>query len=150
MGFDLYAISPHNEEEKSRYFRNNVWWWRPLWQYCRITGLITDREFNSGCFNDGFKIQTRKARRIGETLLLYIEDGSVGDYAKEYQQFLDNLPTTPCDTCKETGKMKDGTECNMCHGTKRAKSTNTWYPFSVENVKEFAEFCINSGGFEIC
>ena len=24
------------------------------------------------------------------------------------------------------------------------------YPFSVENVQDFAEFCMNSGGFEIC
>ena len=26
----------------------------------------------------------------------------------------------------------------------------TSYPFSVENVQNFAEFCINSGGFAIC
>ena len=24
------------------------------------------------------------------------------------------------------------------------------YPFDIENVKEFAHFCIESGGFEIC
>ena len=24
------------------------------------------------------------------------------------------------------------------------------YPFSVENVKNFANFCLESGGFEIC
>ena len=27
---------------------------------------------------------------------------------------------------------------------------DTDYPFSVENVKNFADFCINCGGFEIC
>ena len=27
---------------------------------------------------------------------------------------------------------------------------DTHYPFSVENVQDFAEFCMNSGGFEIC
>jgi len=150
MGFDLYAISPRNEEEKSRYFRNNVWWWRPLWTYCREIGLITDSEFNRGSFNDGYKIQTRKARRIGEMLLDLVDSGKVQEYATAYQQTLDNLPLKPCDTCDETGKMKDGTECNTCHGTLKQKHHATWYPFSVENVKEFAEFCINSGGFEIC
>ena len=27
---------------------------------------------------------------------------------------------------------------------------NKHYPFDIENVKEFAEFCIESGGFKIC
>lgn len=27
--------------------------------------------------------------------------------------------------------------------------SETSYPFSAANVKEFAEFCLNSGGFEI-
>ena len=30
------------------------------------------------------------------------------------------------------------------------KDFNKHYPFDIENVKEFAEFCIDSGGFEIC
>ena len=30
------------------------------------------------------------------------------------------------------------------------KDFNKHYPFDVDNVKEFAEFCIDSGGFEIC
>ena len=30
------------------------------------------------------------------------------------------------------------------------KDFNKHYPFDVENVKEFAEFCIDSGGFKIC
>ena len=32
MGMDVYGKKPKGE--KGDYFRNNVWWWRPLWQYC--------------------------------------------------------------------------------------------------------------------
>ena len=31
MGFDLSGLNPKNET--GEYFRNNVWWWRPLAQY---------------------------------------------------------------------------------------------------------------------
>ena len=33
------------------------------------------------------------------------------------------------------------------YGTKKVHGS---YPFSVENVREFANFCYQSGGFEIC
>ena len=32
MGMDVYGIAPTSE--RGEYFRNNVWWWRPLWDYC--------------------------------------------------------------------------------------------------------------------
>ena len=31
MGMDVYGIAP--EKEWGEYFRSNVWWWRPLWDY---------------------------------------------------------------------------------------------------------------------
>jgi hypothetical protein len=31
MGMDVYGKAPTVEEGK--YFRNNLWWWRPLWTY---------------------------------------------------------------------------------------------------------------------
>jgi hypothetical protein len=38
---------------------------------------------------------------------------------------------------------------NACQGKGKVRPTNTFYPFRVKNVKEFAEFCRHSGGFEI-
>ena len=31
MGMDVYGREP--EKELGKYFRSNVWWWRPLWNY---------------------------------------------------------------------------------------------------------------------
>ena len=41
-------------------------------------------------------------------------------------------------------------KCNGCEGkgTKRPWDTN--YPFDIGNVKEFAKFAAQSGGFTIC
>ena len=29
MGFDIYGLKQLENEDN--YFRNNCWWWRPLW-----------------------------------------------------------------------------------------------------------------------
>ena len=43
--------------------------------------------------------------------------------------------------------MKD---CKRCDGTGKTENFNKSYPFDLDNVREFAEFCLQSGGFEIC
>jgi hypothetical protein len=59
MGFDLIGVNPKNET--GEYFRNNVWWWRNLWAFtCQHTPGITEKDFNAGCFNDGYLIKGKK------------------------------------------------------------------------------------------
>ena len=41
-------------------------------------------------------------------------------------------------------------QCTSCDDDGKTKSFDAFYPFSEENVKEFADFCIDSGGFRIC
>ena len=43
--------------------------------------------------------------------------------------------------------MKD---CTRCSQTGKTENFNKHYPFDSRNVEEFAHFCIESGGFEIC
>jgi hypothetical protein len=40
-------------------------------------------------------------------------------------------------------------ECTNCKKTGKSTNFNKHYPFDIDNVKEFAEFCLQSGGFEI-
>ena len=40
--------------------------------------------------------------------------------------------------------------CNACNGIGTKPSMMGDYPFSAENVKEFAQFLIDCGGFQIC
>ena len=44
MGFDVFAI---NEEQENNYFRNNVWWWRPLWNLCYRVKAITEEKYEN-------------------------------------------------------------------------------------------------------
>ena len=150
MGFDLSGMNPNlttpkptlppftertdkqwaeyhdwQEDNCGVYFRNNVWWWRPLWNF--VTGIcddiLTEKDMESGSYNDGHKISKTKANRIASRLFKLIRNGDVKAYESAYRKHLDSL---------------------------NEDSWDKSYPFSEDNVREFANFCANSGGFRIC
>ena len=90
--------------------------------------------------------------------LSMIEDGSVKEYEDGYKKTLASLEQVDCGLCDSTGRRKEppehgaGTymECNSCNGTGKVDDWAKSYPFSEDNVREFANFCANSGGFRIC
>ena len=57
------------------YFRNNVWFWRPLWSYvCSVCyDILSDKDVSSGSFNDGHRISKTKAKRIASNLRKLLE-----------------------------------------------------------------------------
>ena len=139
VGKHEYAVDPQIKEEyddymKSKwewkdstdgaYFRNNVWFWRPLWNF--VTGccadILTENDISSGYMNDGHRISKTKSKRIARRLRKFLSDGSVDAYETWYTRKLSEL-----------GK----------------DDWNKNYPFDIQNVKEFERFCENSGGFEI-
>ena len=46
MGMDVYGT------REDTYFRNNIWGWRPLWNYVNETCDLSDEDFNMGLLND--------------------------------------------------------------------------------------------------
>ena len=145
-----------NEYERintGHYFRNNCWWWRPLWNYCYhiADDIISEELFESGHSNSGAGLNDKDAKELGRRLLEQIKIGGTIQYQASYQQYLDDLPDDDCMRCdnnnRGNNKKKDCTNCNK---TGKTTNFNKSYPFDIDNVKEFAEFCIQSGGFEIC
>ena len=121
---DWEAYHDWQEENCGVYFRNNVWSWRPLWHYVSSVcgNILTDKDIGSGTYNDGHRICKTKANRIARRLFKLIRKGDVKAYESAYRRHQDSLNDDNWD-----------------------KS----YPFSEDNVREFANFCLNSGGFEI-
>ena len=137
------------------YFRNNVWWWRPLWQFVceRFDDVLTEQDMERGNYNDGHEITADKAMQIGIDLTVMLEEGRIKAYADRHKAELDALEQVECDLCDGTGKrtdMKVENGCNGCSGTGKKDDWAKSYPFDIENVREFAEFCLQSGGFTIC
>ena len=158
---EMYAdYEKWQEENCGVYFRNNVWWWRPLWHF--VTGAcdsrLTEKDIESGSYNDGHKISKTKAGKIAKRLHSMIEDGKVKEYEDAFNKELNSLEQVDCDTCGATGRRNkppepgagDYQECNGCNGTGKVDDWAKSYPFSEDNVREFANFCANSGGFTIC
>ncbi len=150
MGMDVYGKNATSE--KGKYFRNNVWWWRPLWHYCLEVSEVA-RNVKHGHYNDGDGLNEEGAMDLAFALESELLAGRTAEYAAAYRQRLDALPLEDCDLCHATGTRNDQYvqgKCNKCHGEGKVKQFETWYPFSVENVQEFVEFLKDCGGFEIC
>ena len=143
----------YGKANPGHYFRNNVWWWRPLWDYCHMAApdIIDEKTYENGHHNSGAGLDADRAKALGNRLMQLIADCSVIKYEATYIQQLDDLPEDDCRICENNNrgnnKKKDCTRCNQ---TGKTENFNKHYPFDSGNVEEFAHFCIQSGGFEIC
>ena len=86
MGMDVYGERPRTN--KGEYFRNNVWWWRPLWNYVSVecSDIITKKDIERGHFNDNYLITDSKAKKIAERLLQLHNDGRPQAIQDKYKE----------------------------------------------------------------
>ena len=179
MGFDLYGLAPKmnkdikkfptyhkykdmdwikkdkvfNDDEKLRkkyweehddfeesnpgtYFRNNVWWWRPLWTFVcdNCFHILSEEQMEGGHSNSGIRIEHDQAEEIHNVIVNVIGKDQIKKMDAELEK-----------------DRKEAVERNK--GKKSTDEDFIWsanYPFDSENVMDFAEFCKQSGGFEIC
>ena len=140
----------HEDENPGNYFRNNVWWWRPLWNYVCVAceDFLTESDMEKGGANDGRNISATKSKRIASRLRKLLKQGDVQSYADEHTQRLANIEDEECDLWEGTGYRVEppnagagDDDCNGCGLTGKVKPWVANYPFDVDNVKCFAEFC---------
>tara|TARA_R110000744_G_scaffold150693_3_gene264079 strand:- start:882 stop:1397 length:516 start_codon:yes stop_codon:yes gene_type:complete len=117
----------YNQDNPGVYFRNNVWWWRPLWDlvchYC--DNVLTAKDMDRGHYNDGHKISKTKSIKIANKLTKILENGTVDTYMVNYE------------TARRQAKA-DG------------EDFATSYPIDKGNISNFRDFCRESNGFTIC
>ena len=161
------ALDKFEEQNKGYYFRNNVWWWRPLAQYViEHTKVITDdKKIQGFSYNDGVEINEEEAVQIAKQLKHLIKTGHTKKYEEDYmlaykkaelhnkkvQKELDNfqkaMDKKHGDIAPKDYPKKDYVKWNAIYSK---RDDNGTYPFAERNVKEFAEFAEQSGGFTIC
>ncbi len=174
MGMDVYGKKPTSKEGK--YFRNNVWYWRPLWNYivAEFPEYISEELATAGHYNDGAGLDGPDAKRLGKALQAAIKAGYTADYEQLFRNAQSEVELEPCGLCDSTGIRSDrvGQDmgmpdrvleqhvavvvgrttgwCNSCGGIGKVEPFALSYDFTVDNVREFAEFLLDCGGFEIC
>ncbi|QDP53414.1 MAG: hypothetical protein GOVbin4296_24 [Prokaryotic dsDNA virus sp.] len=119
------SMERYEEDNPGVYFRNNVWWWRPLWHFVcqQCSDILSEEEMNAGSYNDGKVISKAKSKKISKRLVRLLDNGTVKEYEEEYQRLTDE---------------------------EEPDSFSRNYPFAEENVRRFATFVGESGGFQIC
>lgn len=81
-----------------------------------------------------------------------LASGAVAAFERQYAADLKALPDEACKFCKRSGVRDDEVlkgKCNACAGSGTVRPWPANYAFSEENVREFAAFCRESGGFSI-
>jgi len=176
MGMDVYGREPRNEV--GEYFRSNVWWWRPLWNYTaeidhfyaeqkNAHQLISKKLFESGHHNDGEGLETEEdCRDLVKRLEWSIDEGLLAEYQKEIDESTKEAKATNealnikvealrKKVVTETGDKdiipRDYPEEDYAEwkSLQSERDYNDSYPFSQEHVEEWIAFLKVSGGFEI-
>lgn len=152
MGFDLYGLA--QKSDSGKYFRNNIWYWHPLWSYVGdvCEGVLSTSDIISGNSNSGHQITEKQALLVAKLLQETVVSGELDRYIakrnKEHERMLDEQ----CDFCNGKGIRNDSYvkgKCNACKGKGKVRPHVTEYHFEKENVLDFIKFCRASGGFEI-
>ena len=93
-----------------------------------------------GEYNSGHKISAKKAVAIGKRLLETVGAAKPEAYAKRYRSKTRIGTTKSCSAALLAAR----------HVAKSTGSNPEKPRFTIGNVKDFTNFCLASGGFEIC
>jgi len=165
------AKDEYEKEVPGHYFRNNWWYWRPMWNYACVLGIkhgiVTHRIASWGNENSGKKVNGKLAKKWGELILWDISEGNPREFEETYMQEYklaqehNNQIEKALDILREVVQAETGNE-HIVPDDYPEEHRKSWdelwtkrnhqgsYPFSEENLKEFAQFMIESGGFSIC
>ena len=197
MGFDIYGIEPKlksqepraidwdtatdkekdafckattkfEKENKGVYFRNNVWWWRPLaYLVSSECKFLTEDQERALHYNDGFTYGKETALKIARTLEKLCSNGKIDSIEEEHNQMQKEAEKNNKEVQKELDKLKANVEelrptenlapvdypfpynkhyDEICKKKDRAEG----YPFCKQNVKDFVVFLKECGGFRVC
>ena len=166
MGFDLYSTGNHTSE-KGEYFRNNVWHWRRLADFViEQTGVIEEQDKEHWQFNNGHEVSGEVAKQIAQQLKHLIKDGTVSKAIKEVEEEEKKAERNNVQIKKLHEMLRDKVEKetgkkNLAPIDYPEVDHDTWewiqkrydygssYPFTMENIEEFIQFCEDSNGFTI-
>jgi|TARA_Y100000052_G_C2909901_1_gene61861 hypothetical protein len=167
MGFDLYSLGNH-KNENGEYFRNNVWGWRRLAEFvCDKTGVIEENDKPEWQSNGGHVVSEETAFQIAKQLKALIKDGTVSKVIIEVEKEIEkadenNKFVQRCHDMLAKKVEAETGKSNLAPADYPKDDHDTWewiqsnydyrssYPFTMENVEEFIKFCENSRGFRIC
>lgn len=170
MGMDVFGRNP--SDENGEYFRANVWWWHPLWNYCALVAPDLTEAVN-GHVNDGDGLDAGEAEELANRLSHELATGATEVFHREFCEMKASAERSTCTYCGGSGVRRDEVGvnagmvdqeldpilavllgrgvgwCNGCNGEGSVEAFVTRLQFSVRTVEDFVRFLRSSGGFSI-
>ena len=158
----------HRENNPGIYFRANVWWWRPIWNYVVefCDDFLTDADLDKGYSNDSLGISKTKSKKIAARLRRTAKDGTMDlwvkvhqeryDKAKAHNEIIEKKLHSLQEQCREAVGDMNIVPADYPQPFKKRwdmlysqKDWNSSYPCNKDGLLEFERFCEESGGFII-
>src|SRR5258707_908097 len=120
MGMDVYGKKP--ESETGKYFRNNVWWWRPLAEYCCVVAPELTAKCQHWQSNDGDGLNARDSKILATVLKEHVANGHAKAYEAIREAEQNAMADEKCWLCEGTGSRAEAPKsgagdtgsCNGC------------------------------------
>ena len=162
-------LSKFEAENVGYYFRNNVWFWRPLANLITVLNedWLTDEQKERLQDNSGFEFSELEAIKIKLSLENVINNGWLKKAEEQWKkeakqaelwnaQIKEQMEKLKKQAIKETAKANIIPRDYPPH--LKLKWDKLWesedrtssYPVSLENVKNFVAFLNECGGFKVC
>jgi hypothetical protein len=100
MGMDVYGLKP--KTTVGEYFRNSIWYWHPLWDYCCFIDKTLIEKVPNAHSNDGDGLNAVESRQLGFKIAESIESGVAANYILAYNDHLKSLQKEPCHCTKSS------------------------------------------------
>ncbi len=133
MGMDVYGRKPKSDEGK--YFRANIWSWRPIHELIEKANVLSPEMVADMSYNDGAGPNEEQALLLVASLENMI-DGMDDDNTFMLSSEVDGPVAAMIANFKE-------------QGIELVSARGPVYAANVSHVREFIEFCRESGGFEV-
>tara|TARA_R100000656_G_scaffold118818_1_gene92559 strand:+ start:85 stop:708 length:624 start_codon:yes stop_codon:yes gene_type:complete len=161
------AQDTYRGENPGEYYRANVWYWRPVWNFvcAACDDFLSNKDIDAGCSNSGGKISKTKANRMGSRLKKLDKQGVIQKWEDEMMVPFNKAQKNNKQVRKEMNafqeKMKKKHGEDIVPGNYPKDDYAKWneiyaredwggsYPPSRRAIVEFGRFCAESGGFEV-
>lgn len=134
MGMDVYGRDPKSKD--GEYFRANVWSWRPIHELIQKTNILPQKLIDEMEYNDGAGPDAEQSLLLAYQLE-YMIDGMSDD-------------NTFMLTSEIDGPVAELLKNLNRQGIDIISPRGLVYEADVLHVKEFIQFCRESGGFRVC
>ncbi len=131
MGYDLYG------NNNDSYFRASIWSWQPIMEMIEKSNVLPPNVLQGMQYNDGQIVKEHEAHSLADKLEQMLD--GVGD-KMEYVSWTENPMT------EVVSRLVGALQASGAHIEPSAPMHST----TAAHVREFIEFCRQSGGFQVC